>query len=66
MSWLDVDADVAERAGDLRRQYRRSHVGAGLADFLIAATAQVNEVALATLNVRHFPMFKDLKAPFRV
>ncbi len=45
---------------------RRSHQGIGLGDYLIAATAEVEGLDLATLNVRHFPMIKDLQAPFRV
>lgn len=55
---------VARRGGELMRQYRRSHQSVGLADFLIAATADVRGLALATLNVRHFPMFTDLRPPF--
>jgi predicted nucleic acid-binding protein len=55
---------VARQAGDLRRQYRRSHQGIGLADYLIAATALEDGSDLATLNVRHFPMFPMLMAPF--
>jgi hypothetical protein len=57
---------VARRAGELMRQYRRSHTGIGIADYLIAATAEVGGLALATLNVRHFPMFPDLRPPFDV
>jgi predicted nucleic acid-binding protein len=48
------------------REYRRSHQGIGLGDCLIAATADVEGLDLATLNARHFPMVKDLEAPFRV
>lgn len=55
---------VARRAGELMRQYRRSHTGIGLGDYLIAATADVKGFQLATLNVRHFPMFADLRPPF--
>ena len=55
---------VARRAAELMRRYRRSHTGIGLGDYLIAATAEVTGLQLATLNVRHFPMFKDLRAPF--
>ena len=59
-----VDEDVAHRAGELRRRYRRSHSGIGLPDYLIAATAQLDGLELATRNVRHFPMFAGLTAPF--
>jgi predicted nucleic acid-binding protein len=55
---------VARRAGELMRQYRRSHRGIGLGDYLLAATADVNGLQLVTLNVRHFPMFTNLRAPF--
>ena len=57
---------IARRAGDLRRHYRRSHSGIGLGDYLIAATAEVKGYQLATLNVRHFPMFDGLRPPFVV
>lgn len=57
---------VGRRAGEFMRQYRRSHGGIGLADYLIAATADLRGQALATLNVRHFPMFADLRPPFDV
>ncbi|WP_343601403.1 type II toxin-antitoxin system VapC family toxin [Mycobacterium sp.] len=55
---------VARRAGDMMRRYRRSHNRIGLGDYLIAATAEVNGLDLATLNVRHFPMFEGLWPPF--
>jgi predicted nucleic acid-binding protein len=55
---------IARRAGEMMRRYRRSHNGIGLGDYLIAATADVKGLRLATLNVRHFPMFKNLRAPF--
>jgi len=55
---------VARRAGDLMREHRRSHAGIGIADYLIAATAETHGAQLATLNVKHFPMFPRLKRPF--
>lgn len=55
---------IARRAGEMMRRYRRSHTGIGLGDYLIAATADVKGLQLATLNVRHFPMFKNLRQPF--
>jgi len=57
---------VARRAGEFMRTYRRSHSGIGIADYLIAATADVRGAELATLNVRHFPMFAGLRPPFRL
>ena len=51
---------IARRAGEMLHRYRLSHTGIGLGDYLIAATADVKGLQLATLDVRHFPMFKDL------
>ena len=61
-----VTRAVAEDAGELQRVYRRSHSGISLADYVVAATARAHELRPATLNVRHFPMFTDLEAPFSV
>lgn len=56
---------IARRAGEFRREWRASHAAIGTADYLIAATADVQGARLATLNVKHFPMFKGLRPPFR-
>jgi predicted nucleic acid-binding protein len=47
-------------------EHRRANQEIGLGDYLIAATADVEGLNLATLNVRHFPMVRDLQAPFQV
>ena len=57
---------VARQAGEYMRQFRRSHTGIGLGDYLIAATAGVRGVPLATLNVHHFPMLAGLTPPFEL
>lgn len=57
---------IARGAGAFMRQFRASHSGIGIADYLVAATAEHRGMALATLNVRHFPMFEGLAAPFRL
>lgn len=62
----EVTEVIARRAGGLMRRHRRSHPGVGLGDYLIAATAEVKGLELATLNTRHFPMFKGLRPPFRL
>ena len=61
-----VNEVVARRAGELMREYRRSHATIGLGDYLVAATAKVQGLELATLNVKHFPMFEELRPPFRL
>ena len=47
-----VTTPVARRAGALRGQFRRT--GRTQADMLIAATAQVHQLPVATRNVRDF------------
>lgn len=63
-SWVPVDAEIARLAGDLARQFRKSHSGIDDADYLIAATTQVLDADLLTTNVRHFPMLTGLKPPY--
>lgn len=63
MQRFEVTEQVAWRAATLMREYRRSHSG-GLGDYLIAATALAEGLELATLNVRHYPMFPALDRPF--
>lgn len=57
---------AAWKAAEFRRSLRRSHSGIGLGDYLIAGTAMVEGLDLATLNVRHFPMFPEIQAPFEL
>lgn len=64
IDWVPVTADVARRAGELGRRWRRSHPGIGVADLAIAATAEQIEGTVATRNLKHFPMFADLNAPY--
>jgi predicted nucleic acid-binding protein len=61
-----VTERIGWRAADFMRAYRRSHQGIGLGDYLIAATADVEGLDLATLSVRHYPMIEGLQAPFRL
>lgn len=62
--WHVVDADVAEEAGALGRRWLPSHHSIDSADLAIAATAIRAGARLLTLNVRHFPMFTDLRPPY--
>jgi predicted nucleic acid-binding protein len=64
MQRFDVSEQVAWRAATLMGEYRRSDSGIGLGDYLMAATALTDGLELATLNVRHFPMFPGLTRPF--
>jgi predicted nucleic acid-binding protein len=64
VTWVPVNETVARRAGELGRRWRRSHPGIGLADLTIAATAEELDADLATQNLKHFPMFEGLRAPY--
>jgi predicted nucleic acid-binding protein len=61
---LPVSDAVARRAAEHLRRFRRSHSGVDLVDYVVAATAELHDATLATLNVRHFPMFRGLRAPW--
>lgn len=60
---LPVTAEIAREAGLLRSAYAKSH-GVGLADAILAATAQSEGAELGTLNVKHYPMLKGLKRAY--
>jgi predicted nucleic acid-binding protein len=62
--WHPVDRPVAERAGQLGRRWLPAHSGIDAADFVIAATTDLLGASLLTRNVRHFPMFDGLRAPY--
>jgi predicted nucleic acid-binding protein len=64
IEWVGVDEAIARRAGELGRRWRRSHPGIGVADLAVAATAEHLGASLATCNVKHFPMFGGLRAPY--
>jgi predicted nucleic acid-binding protein len=63
--WAGADEEISALAGDLGRRFRRTHGALGVADLVIAATAQRLRFPLATLNVRHFPMFPGLEPAYR-
>lgn len=60
---LPVTEKVARLGGLYRKDYGPSH-GTGLADALIAATAEENGASLATFDRRHFPMVSRLTVPY--
>ena len=59
---LDSTGD-RPRAGEMAREHRRSHPEIGLADYLVAATAETLGARLATLDARRFPMLSGLDEP---
>jgi len=64
LRWHPIDAAVAELAGELGRRWLPSHRAIDTADLAIAATAIRLGAELLTRNVRHFPMFADLRTPY--
>lgn len=56
---------IARRAGEHMRKHRRSHPGIDVTDYVVAATAEVHDADLLTLNVKHFPMVRGLTPAFR-
>ncbi len=64
IGWVAVDEEIARRAGTLGRRFRASHQGIDLADLAVAATAERLGADVATINVKHFPMFPGLRAPY--
>lgn len=61
---IPVSDQISGLAGELLRTYRRSHPGIDVVDYVIAASAKLLDEPLATLNVKHFPMFEGLTAPW--
>ena len=60
---IPVTAQIAKIGGLLKQTFSRSH-GVGLADAIIAATAQLEDAELATLNTKYYPMLAGLKAAY--
>jgi predicted nucleic acid-binding protein len=64
IGWLYVDVELADRAGEIGRLFVRSHQGISVPDLLLAATVDRVGGQILTRNVRHFPMFPDLRPAY--
>lgn len=60
---LPVTVEIAKQGGLYRRDHGKSS-GVGLADAMIAATADCEHLILYTLNVKHFPMLEKVERPY--
>jgi predicted nucleic acid-binding protein len=60
---VPVTAEIAKAGGLYMRNYAKSH-GVGLADTILAATAEAENAELKTLNTRHYPMLKDRRPAY--
>ena len=56
----NIDPKVAKVAGLYWQQYNKQLKGLSISDCLIAGTANVNDLTIVTLNIKHFPM-KDIR-----
>jgi|SRR3989338_5690351 len=57
---FEVDEKIAKTAGLYWQQFTKQLKNLSLTDCLIAATANVNNAILVSLNTKHFPM-KDIQ-----
>ena len=57
---IPLDIEVAKAGGLYKRDYGKSH-GVGIADGILAATAEAESAELKTLSTKHYPMLKGLK-----
>jgi len=61
---IPVTSEIAKVGGSFKRDYGRSH-GVGLADSIIAATSQIENAELKTLNTKHYPMIINLAPAYK-
>jgi predicted nucleic acid-binding protein len=61
---VPVNAEIAKGGGLYKRDYGKSH-GVGLADAILAATAEAENAELKTLNNKHYPMLKGLRPAYK-
>jgi len=60
---VPVSVELARAGGLYQKDYAKTH-GIGLADAIIAATAEAENADLKTLNTKHYPMIKGLKPAY--
>lgn len=61
---VSIDSEIAKAGGLYKRDFGKSH-GVGLADAILAATAEKENAKFMTLNVKHYPMIKGLKPAYK-
>ena len=61
---IPVTSKIARAGGLYKRDYNKSH-GIGLADAIIAATCNVGNATLKTINTKHYPMIENLAPPYK-
>ena len=61
---VPVSAKIAKAGGLYKRNYGNLH-GVGLADAILAATAEAENAELKTLNTKHYPMLEGLRPAYK-
>ena len=56
---VPVNVEIAKAGGLYKSKFGKSH-GDGLADAILAATAEAENAELKTLNTKHYPMLRGL------
>ena len=59
-----LTVEIAKSGGLYRRDFGGSH-GVGLADAILAATADAEKAELKTLNIKHYPMIRGLEPAYK-
>lgn len=60
---IPVTSEIAKAGGLYKRDFQKTH-RIGLADAIIAATVEIDNFELKTLNIKHYPMFPKLKPTY--
>lgn len=61
---VPIDSEIAKAGGLYKRDFGKSH-RVGLADAILAATADKENAELKTLNIKHYPMIKGIKSAYK-
>ena len=61
---VPLTAEIAKIGGLYKRDFGKSH-GVGLADAILAATADAEKAELKTLNVKHYPMLSGMEPAYK-
>lgn len=64
LQWQDVTTEIADKAGDLARRYRKSNPATDTVDYLVAAAAQTLKADLLTQTPQRYPMIAKLRAAY--
>jgi len=57
---IPIERVIANKAGELLREYRRKGITLGINDTIIGVTCLMHDLILVTYNPEHYP-FKNLK-----